>query len=174
MKRFRPLTTLFAVALLLVGVLGVYRLGWREGYGQGAQGASQAQPSPDEAPAPYAPWGRPVYRGYWLARGGHLGWLLSLGLILLLGALFVKTLFLKTLRFAGWHMHKARHGGPNPKGGPHPPWQHGAHAPWGHGPWGNGPWHRGPWCDCVPKEPDDQDRATDEQVAKVQPEPQAD
>ena len=167
-KRFRrrPLAALFAVALLVIGVLGVYRMGWREGYGLGWM---QAQPQ-EEAPAPSTPWGPRMYNRGWPMHGirrpvagGHLGRLLAFGV----GLLFFGTL-VKFLMFGAWHMRRHWKKGAPPHGpwGPHGPWNHKA---WKHGPhpWG---WGCAPWDD----DEDKSDEAeTDEQVAKVQPEPDA-
>jgi hypothetical protein len=165
---------LFALALVFIGVMGVYRMGVREGYGQ-AWMQTQAQPREDETPAPSAApygapfglWGRPFYRGYWpMHRGprlfGHLGRLFSFMLsLLLIGAIA------KALMFKAWRLHRAGANGKPPKGGAHP------HAHWGHGPWGRGPWGHGPPC-CWGADEDGEDEPdTDEQVAKVQGEPDA-
>jgi hypothetical protein len=136
------LATVLAIALLFVGVLGVYRMGVREGYAQGwwqAETREEAAPAPDGAPYPWGPrarWDGPVY-GHRTLRGGHLGRLLALGLGLLLLLALVKAVL-----FKAWHAHGA-HG---KAGG----WRKPAHVPWGHGPWSHGPRGRshgpcGPW-----------------------------
>ena len=169
--RRRPLATVLAIALLVVGVLGVYRMGVREGY---AQGWLQAEMQEEEAPggAPYAPWGPwtrwglPVY-GRQVMRGGYLGRLFVLGLGLLLLLALVTAVLFKAFLFKAWHVHGA-HG----KAGrwPRPP-----HAPWGHGPWGRGhtPW--GPWgCEEDEGGKDEASEAPkDEQYGKAPSEPDA-
>jgi hypothetical protein len=153
-----------AVALLFAGVLGVYRMGWREGYGTAWM---QAQPREEEAPAPSMPWGpragwrRPIYGSRWPMHGGHLGRMLALGI-----GLFFLAALAKLVIFGAWHVHGPRRPG-KPGAPPHAPWPH---APWGHKSWRHGPWHCGPWHD---EEETSEDAETDEHVAKVQPEPDA-
>ena len=156
-RRMRPFATLLAVALLIAGVAGVYRMGWRQGYGQAWM---WAQPREDEAPAPsgapFAPWGPrawgggPLYRGYYPVHRGHLGRLGSLLLVMLGGVLV-----LKAVRHRAWHAHHAARGGAPP------------HAPWRHGPWPHKAWG----CSPQDKADDAETPPADEQVAKVKPEP---
>jgi hypothetical protein len=128
------LATVLAIALLVVGVLGVYRMGLREGYAQGwLQAEMQAQDAPDGTS--YAPWGLgtrwglPVY-GRPVQRGGYLGHLFVLGLGMLLLLALVTAVLFKAFLFKAWHAHGAR--------GKAGRWHKPPHAPWGHGPWG--PW----------------------------------
>ena len=97
-------------------------------------------------------WGRPMRYGAW--GRGFFGRFASLLLVLfVVGALF------KGGRRRAWHMHRAH------KFGPHG-FSHG--HPWGHGP---------ACCGGHPGEdanPDDAEAPTEEQVVKVQPEPDAD
>jgi hypothetical protein len=154
---------LLAVLLLLVGVSGAFRAGVHLGYHWGAMPAPNSEEAAPQAPGPR--WGPPMlggrwhpYGGYWgrPTRGGFLGRFLSLLLVLLgVGAL------LKVFRHKAWHLHRAH--------GPHP------HGPWSHGPWGHGPWDGPHPCGGEPQKTGDSDTApADEQVAKVQPEPDAD
>jgi len=130
-----------------------------------------AQPGEDEAPAPNAapfmPWGRTLYRGYYPVHRGLVGRLGSLLLVLLgLGIVF------KALRHRAWYAHHAAQGGtPHPPRPPHASWRHG---PWPHTPWPHGPYPHASWG-CDPEtETDDAERPpSDEQVAKVKPEPDA-
>jgi len=176
MKAFRrPLATLFAVALLVIGVMGVYRMGWREGYGEAWV---QAQPREDEQRAPWTPWGRSLY-GVWgrpRIYGGHLGRLLSLGLVLLVGAIVVKGLIFRGLMSKAWHLHTAgRHGTSGKGDGPwgHGPWKCGPHGLWPHGPHPHAPWGAHP-CGWDKDAPDDAESpAQGEQFAKVKPDPDA-
>jgi hypothetical protein len=155
--RRRLWTALFAVVLLLVGVSSAFRAGVHVGYRwsdfQAEDGEDVAPQRPGSRWVPPIYGGRwPMYGGYWgrPMRGGFLGRFLSLLLVLLgVGAL------LRAFRYKAWHMHQAH--------GPHP------HGPWSHGPWGG----RYP-CGYEPHKSGDSDTApADEQVAKVQPDPDA-
>ena len=155
---------LLSVVVLLVALSGAFRMGMWQGY---RWGAMQAPSEGDGAPAPWGPgsrwgsmphgaWGRggrwvgPMHGGYWgrPMRGGILGRFFPLLFVLLgLGAL------LKIFRFKAYHMHRAHKFGP--------------HGTWGHGP---------SCCGGHPEKDEASDNAeapTEEQVAKVQPEPDA-
>jgi hypothetical protein len=148
-KRYRRgfWAALLAAVLLFVGVSSAFRTGLHVGYRWGFWQSQDGEEVGPQGPPIYS--GRwPVYRGYWgwPRRGGFLGRLLAL-LLVLLG---IRALF-GAFRHKAWHMHRAH--GPHPRG----PW--GSRSPCGHG----------------PAKPDDADESpTDEQVAKVQPEPDTD
>jgi len=163
-KRYRRRlwAAFLGVVLLVVGVSGAFRAGVHLGYRRGV--VIQAPGSEEAAPeGPGSRWVPPIYGGRWHpyagdwgrpARGGFLGRVLSL-LLVLLGV----AALLRVFRHRAWHMHLQRAHGPH------------LHGPWGHGPWGHGPWGGRPPCGGEPHKPEDADRApADEQVAKVQPE----
>jgi hypothetical protein len=161
-----------AIALLFVGVLGVYRMGLREGYAQGwlqAGAQEEAAPSPDGAPYLWGPrtqWGAQAY-GHRIMRGGHLGRFMVLGLGVLLLLALVKAVLFKAFLCKAWHVHGAC--------GKAGSWRKPPHAPWGHGPWdrAHGPWGR--WG-CH-EDGDGEDKASeapkDEQYGKAPSEPDA-
>ena len=148
---------LLAVVLLFVGMSGAFRMGAWQGYRWGAKQATSGEDARPFVPwGPGSRWGPPMYGSHWgrPMRGGHLGRFGSLLLVLLgLGAL------MKVFRYKAWHMHRAH--------GAHP------HAPWGHGPHPHAPWGGGPCCRGQKTSGDSETPPTDEQVAKVQPEPDA-
>ena len=177
----RALAAAIAIALLLAGLWGAYRVGWREGYRLGwlversGEGEGASVEPYDYRSGTRWPFAGPRVGGWTRYRGlGHLNCLRPLFTFLLLA--LVLSAIARFFGFWAWRRGWWPAGKGWYKHGPHGSWPHG-HPPHGpcrpHGPRGPMP----PWCwgeeeaadqASADQEPADE-RSGEEQVGKVRP-----